>query len=607
MNVLKNLSIGKKLILLVAIFIAGYGGFALFSFRALDILRIQGKLYNQIIMSKDLIADVLPPPEYIIESYLDVLQMADASDPAEIQYYIAELKQLKDKYDTRHQFWIDEPLLEPGEMRTAMLEGAYNPAVKFFDITFNQFIPAVERGDYETAKRLVLTDLKTQYQAHRISVDRVVELATQKFETAEILAHQHVRTDIMMLMIIAFAVIAFVILLSASMYVSITKPIKITISMLADISEGEGDLTKRLDASGGDELGTMARYFNATLEKIKGLIQTIKEESLNLSGIGNDLSAHMTRTGSDINEIANHIQAIKDRVINQSVSVTQTNATMEQITENIEKLNVSIDKQSESVAQSSSAIEEMLANIQSVTDTLIKNADNVTSLTDAAEAGRLGLAEVAADIQGIAKESEGLLEINAVMQNIASQTNLLSMNAAIEAAHGGEAGKGFAVVADEIRKLAENSSAQSKIIAKVLKKIHASIGKISQSTDRVLGKFRAIDENVRIVAEQEENIRSAMEEQGQGSKQILEAIGNLNELSETVKTGAQEMREGSKEVIRESRNLEAATGEITAGMDEMSRGADHINGSAAAVRDITVRNKESIGALAAAVSKFKVT
>ncbi len=167
----------------------------------------------------------------------------------------------------------------------------------------------------------------------------------------------------------------------------------------------------------------------------------------------------------------------------------------------------------------------MLANIQSVTQTLMKNVENVTELTQSSEAGHEGLRDVAYDIQDIARESEGLLEINAVMENIASQTNLLSMNAAIEAAHAGESGKGFAVVADEIRKLAESSSEQSKTISTVLKKIKASIDKISLSTDNVLKKFEVIDRGVKIVAEQEENIRNAMEEQDQGSKQILEAIG----------------------------------------------------------------------------------
>ena len=258
------------------------------------------------------------------------------------------------------------------------------------------------------------------------------------------------------------------------------------------------------------------------------------------------------------------------------------------------------------MSQSSSAIEEMLANIQSVTQTLVKNTENVNDLSSASELGRSGLNDVAADIQEIARESEGLLEINSVMENIASQTNLLSMNAAIEAAHAGEAGKGFAVVADEIRKLAENSSEQSKTISTVLKKIKGSIDKISVSTDNVLKRFEAIDSGVKIVIDQEENIRHAMEEQNEGSKQILQALSKLNEITQQVKDGTEIMLEGSEEVIHEGNNLEIVTQEITGGMNEMASGADQINVAVQEVNQLTAKNKDSIELLVNEISKFKV-
>jgi methyl-accepting chemotaxis protein len=387
---------------------------------------------------------------------------------------------------------------------------------------------------------------------------------------------------------------------------TIAKPIVKVASTLKDISEGEGDLTKTVDVHAKDEVGDLAKYFNATLEKIRNLVITIKQQAIALFDIGNELSSNMTETAAAINEITANIQSIKGRVINQSASVTETNATMEQITVNIEKLNGHVESQSSSVAQSSSAIEEMLANIQSVTQTLVKNAENVHELASSSDVGRSGLQEVATDIQEIARESEGLLEINAVMENIASQTNLLSMNAAIEAAHAGEAGKGFAVVADEIRKLAESSGEQSKTISTVLKKIKDSIDKITKSTDSVLNKFGAIDTGVKTVADQEENIRNAMEEQSEGSKQVLEAVARMNEITQQVKGGSQEMLEGSQQIITEGHNLEMATQDITNGMNEMATGADQINIAVTQVNTLSGKNKENIDILVKEVSKFKV-
>ena len=403
--------------------------------------------------------------------------------------------------------------------------------------------------------------------------------------------------------LVAIVVTAVILFFALS---SVTKPIAKVADTLRDISEGEGDLTKQVIATSKDEIGDLSRFFNLTLEKIKKLVFAIKGEAGTLSDIGNDLASNMNETAAAVNEIAANIQSIKGRVLNQSASVSETHATMEQVVANINKLDRLVGEQSTHVSGASSAIEEMVANTNSVTNTLVNNAANVKTLKDASEVGKTGLQEVASDIQEISRESEGLMEINSVMENIASQTNLLSMNAAIEAAHAGEAGKGFAVVADEIRKLAESSSEQSKTIGVVLKKIKESIDKITRSTDNVLNKFEAIDSSVKVVSEQEDNIRRAMEEQGIGSKQILDGVGQVNEITRQVRTGSQEMLEGAKEVIQESTNLEKVSQEITSGMNEMANGADQINVAVHHVNEISGKNRQGIDALIKEVSRFKV-
>ena len=471
----------------------------------------------------------------------------------------------------------------------------------------NDAVNTVARGEeatYSSYSPVLGSNVQIVLKSFKIGTSdkswTVMTAATEDYMLQEVRTMTQFTVIIASIAVIISAIIIFIVLTNT------VKPIINVANTLKDIAQGEGDLTKTVNVNSKDEVGDLANYFNQTLGKIKALVVTIKNEGVDLTDIGNNLSSNMTETAAAVNQITANIQSIKQRVINQSASVTETNATMEQVTVNINKLNNHVENQTKNVSQASAAIEEMVANIASVTDTLVKNGTNVKNLQDASEVGRTGLQDVASDIQEISRESEGLLEINAVMENIASQTNLLSMNAAIEAAHAGEAGKGFAVVAAEIRKLAESSSEQSKTISNVLKKIKSSIDKITKSTDNVLARFEAIDSGVKTVADQEGNIRNAMEEQGEGSKQVLNGIEQVTEITRNVKSGSEEMLEGAQQVIAESQNLEKVTQEITSGMNEMAQGADQINIAVNQVNELSTKNRDGIGNLMREVSRFKV-
>jgi len=440
--------------------------------------------------------------------------------------------------------------------------------------------------------------------APMIEFERLVNIRTSTLST-EAKIGQRAAT------ITSFAALAAV-LVFASLnllynFTYIVRPLQAVISGLkAVVVDGKMHLGRRLHVKHKNEIGEMAGFFNSTFESIGDLVKVIKSKSTELANVGSELSSNMNETAATMNEITANVRSIKGRITSQSVSVTETHSTMEQLTINIKKLGRHVNDQSSHISSVSSAVEQMVANIRSVSDTLVRNETNVKTLLENSEVGRSGLQGVAEDIQEISRESEGLLEINSVMENIAGQTNLLSMNAAIEAAHAGEAGKGFAVVADEIRKLAENSGEQSKTISTVLKKMKSSIDKMSLSTETVLKKFEAIDFSVKTVAEQEENIRKAMEEQKHGSKQVLEGVSSVVEITGHVTADTDLMLEGANEVIRESKELEMATQEITLGMDEMASGAEQINVAVNRVNDISITNRDNIKALTNEVSRFTV-
>jgi methyl-accepting chemotaxis protein len=436
------------------------------------------------------------------------------------------------------------------------------------------------------------------------STGTIVGLAGCDFNANELM-HSMLMNAIRQIIISALSIAAGIVLIFIFLRIIFGRLGKVS-AILKEISTGEGDLTKRITILRNDEIGELANYFNLTLDKISNLIAVIKNRAAELYNIGCELADTMEQTAAAAAGINGNIQDVRDKTDKQSGSVAKTNAAMEQVTGSIGKLSRTVDDQTSSVSQSSTAIEQMLANIKNVTETLVRNAGNVKGLIDVSDVGRAGLQGVSQEVLEIVRESEGLLEINSVMENIASQTNLLSMNAAIEAAHAGDLGKGFAVVAGEIRKLAENSGNQSKTISEVLKKIKTAIDKITVSTNAVLEKFQSIDERVHTVSEQESGIRSAMEEQSQGSRQVLDAMGRLNEITRMVKEDSEKMLDGSKAVITESHNLELSTGEISASVDEMSHSAGLINTAVTRVSNIINANKEHINTLFDEISKFKI-
>ncbi|MGP1529038.1 MAG: methyl-accepting chemotaxis protein [Treponema sp.] len=387
---------------------------------------------------------------------------------------------------------------------------------------------------------------------------------------------------------------------------TIVKPIHTAVSALQNIAQGDGDLTVRLPVHGNDEITDMSEYFNETIKKIGSSIQQVSMNSTDMKGIGNELASNMTETASAVHQISANIDGVKQQAMTQAASVTETAATIEEIVRTIKQLNNSIEIQAGSVAQSSASVEQMVANIASIGQTLDKTDAVIKNLTTATGDGKATLVTSNTVTQKIAEESGSLMEASSVIQHIASQTNLLAMNAAIEAAHAGEAGKGFAVVADEIRKLAEESSMQGKTITATLKTLSGEIETLSSSSKTVEEKFNAIFTLAEQVKEMSARLTEAMDEQENGSKEVLTAIKSINTVTTEVQAGSEEMLKGGEGVAEEMQKLDGLTRVITESMNEMASGAVQISNAIQEVNEITQKNKRSIENLAKEVSKFKV-
>ena len=354
------------------------------------------------------------------------------------------------------------------------------------------------------------------------------------------------------------------------------------------------------------ELGEMVNDLNNFRDGTQIILKGFKDSAKNSETSALRLEKSMGSAASSVDNIINSISSVKQEMDSQSLGMQEANSSATQIMARINKLNSSVAEQATCVNESSAAVDEMVANIRSVTQILEKNTSTVNKLGNASDEGRKSVQSAVLTADGIIQESAGLMEASKIIQNIASQTNLLAMNAAIESAHAGEAGRGFAVVADEIRKLAEQSNNQGKAINQSLKQLSASITNVSATTKEVQKHFEVIYDLAQTVQDQENVVMNAMTEQSAGNQQVLEAMRHINDSTTEVRDGAAEMLEGGKQIVKQMEILSKASEMIDEKMNIMSGNIGQITSAMEEVSLSSSQNLEDVQNLSEKMKGFKL-
>lgn len=367
-----------------------------------------------------------------------------------------------------------------------------------------------------------------------------------------------------------------------------------------------GDLTDRVAVKRNNEIGRLMTNLNMAIEHTHTMLTVLKEEADKMTAIGSDLSSNMEETAAAVKQISSNATTVKEKALMQAAGVTETAAAGEQIQGKLNLLVEGITRQSESITQSSALITRTAENMLRINKILSQNDELIKTVYGQMKAGTDGARAANEFVKKIAERSEALLEASQVIQNIASQTNLLAMNAAIEAAHAGESGKGFAVVADEIRKLAEESNMQGKQIGAVIKESTEIIAQVSEAGIQAEKTFTDVYGLISNISEKEDSIVDLMREQEENGTQVLSAIETINKVTKDVSTASIEMLEGGKQIAEEMQKLAEITRETTDSMTEIASGAEQITDAVEEVVSITEQNKTSIDHLAQEVGKFRI-
>jgi methyl-accepting chemotaxis protein len=385
----------------------------------------------------------------------------------------------------------------------------------------------------------------------------------------------------------------------------LTMPLRSVEASLNEVAEGAGDLTRRLEIAGRDEVGRVAASFDRFVAGLQEMVAGVKSSVGTLSGLGDELAENSTQTATAVNEITANIESVKGQVHAQQEQVSTTASSVEELTRNIESLEGQMTTERSTLEQTGGHIEAMLESVKTMVRDVRATQSELTELHEKIRQGRDGVEQTDEAVKQIMSRSVQLQEANTFIVNIANQTNLLAMNAAIEAAHAGEAGRGFAVVAEEIRKLADQAGEQSHVIGEEINGIHGEIESTSAQTAATQELFDLVSTTIGSVDTVFSRVAEGAEEQGSLGDQVAAALDRLREIVDSVHGGAGEMTRANQQILDAVSELRDRAAQMTASIDEIAVGAGHINGAVNGLNDSSGGTRDAIHDIVSRVDRFR--
>jgi methyl-accepting chemotaxis protein len=373
-----------------------------------------------------------------------------------------------------------------------------------------------------------------------------------------------------------------------------------------NLSSREADFTYQMPVKRRDEIGVIIRSINGFIASLRTLVSRLKDAQSSLRAIGENLSGQSEESAKANTRIMDAATAIQGQTEDQGKSLERTTAVLQNASEGLSGLNILIVEQNKAITASSASVEEMTGAINAVTVAMREMKEQFGSLVAVADEGKKRQEDVDRQIQGILSQSESLVGANLVIAQIAAKTNLLAMNAAIEAAHAGDAGRGFAVVADEIRTLAENARSQSNSIKTELLDISRSVQDTAGISAKSQEAFRLVSGQISATDAFITRIDTAMDAQRNASTQIQEALNAINAAASRVQDTSADLTAHMEGVKGEMDGLTNIVRDIQQGIIGMGGSAREVSRAAETVLELAKDTHRNIQVMEETIGSFKV-
>jgi methyl-accepting chemotaxis protein WspA len=529
----RGLTIKQRLYALVLlgtaglVLVLGLGGWLLLRYR------IGGPAYDRLSQAKQLVAEIEPAVLTINRPYLLLLDLTGTTDPAKMDRIMARVQRFQEEYHEHQAHW--RKALPEGLIKQAVTVDSVYPADEVFRIGREELLPLVRAREHTKALELFERKIRPRFQEHRQLIDGARDLVRQETDEAE--RDARASTSFWLTTMLAVCVVGVVLMTTLGLMTArgVVRSTRLMIRRVHEMASGASDLTAQLKVDSHDEMAELAAGINAMVAKIRAVVSRVRESSVQLLSTAAEIAATARQQGATVQGLSSSTAEVAAAVQEISATGTELAATMNEV-----------NGRSNHTASLASAGHSRLAEMAATMQQLVESTASISS--------KLSI---------IREKADGINLVVTTITKVADQTNLLSINAAIEAEKAGEYGRGFLVVAREIRRLADQTAVATLDIENMVRHMQDAVSAGVMQMDKFSGEVRA-------------SVARIGEVNGQ-TAEIIEEVQGLTPRFQQVNEGMRQQSIGAQQISEAMTQMAGSSRQVASSLDELKRATAHLH------------------------------